>query len=223
MLLRLSKIEKSFRQKGGKRRILNGLDLEIDSGEIVSITGKSGCGKTTLLNVIAGLTSPDRGSVTFQDKKVSYLFDHSLSKRRNLRMGFIFQTFKLLDEESVLSNVLLPARIRGSIGKSTREYIDDILFSLDIYSYRREKVGILSGGQKQRVAVARALVNRPSLILADEPTANLDRETSKEIFDILCKLKEEGKALIVITHKDYMLSRSDRVHNMKKGQLKEIS
>jgi putative ABC transport system ATP-binding protein len=223
MLLRLSKIEKTFRQKGGKRRIINGLDLEIDSGEIVSITGKSGCGKTTLLNLIAGLTSPDSGSVYFNEKSVSYLFDQSLSRRRNRLMGFIFQTFKLLDEESVISNVYLPARIRGSIGRSTKEYIDDILFSLNIYSYRREKVGILSGGQKQRVAIARALVNRPSLILADEPTANLDRETSREIFDILCNLKEEGKALIIITHKDYMLSRSDRVYTMEKGLLTEIS
>jgi putative ABC transport system ATP-binding protein len=223
MLLRLSKIEKSFRQKGGKRRIINGLDLEVNSGEIVSITGKSGCGKTTLLNLISGLTSPDSGIVSFNEKKVSYLFDRSLSKRRNRQMGFIFQTFKLLDEESVISNVLLPGRIRGSIARSTREYIDDILFSLNIYSFRRERVGILSGGQKQRVAVARALVNRPSLILADEPTANLDRETSREIFDILYRLKEEGKALIIITHKDYMLSRSDRVYNMEKGLLKEIS
>ncbi len=204
-------------------KILNGLDLHIDRGEIISITGKSGCGKTTLLNVIAGLTSPDSGSVFFNGKRVAYGFDLSLSRRRNREMGFVFQTFKLLDDESVLSNVLLPARLRGRIESSTREYIDDILFSLNIFNFRRERVGILSGGQKQRVAIARALVNRPSLILADEPTANLDRETSREIFDILCRLKDEGKALIIITHKDYMQSRSQRVYNMERGLLKELS
>jgi ABC-type lipoprotein export system ATPase subunit len=222
MLLRLTEINKEFRLKEGKRKVLNGLNLDVESGEIVSITGKSGCGKTTLLNLIAGLTAPDSGSVFFNEKKVSYLFDNSLSRRRNREMGFIFQTFKLLDEETVLSNVLLPARILGSLKKTSREYIDDILFSLDIYNFRRDRVGILSGGQKQRVAVARALVNRPSLILADEPAANLDKKTSIELFDILCRLRDEGKALIVITHKEYMHDKSDRVYNMDRGILKEF-
>ncbi len=219
MLLRLADIRKEYAAAGHKKRILDGLDLELDRGQLVSVTGKSGCGKTTLLNIIAGITYPDRGKVFINDKKIGFLFDCSLSRRRNREIGLIFQTFRLLDNESVLSNVFLPARIKGSIGKETKEYVYEILGKLRIYKYRKSRVGILSGGQKQRVAIARALVNRPSIILADEPTANLDKKTSVEIFDILEELKDEGKALLIVTHKEYMHKRSLRVFNLENGKL----
>ena len=142
-----------------------------------------------------------------------------MTKRRNENIGFIFQTFKLLDDETVWSNVLLPARIRGYIGRETKSYINDILSKLKIFKYKKTRVGFLSGGQKQRVAIARALVNRPSLILADEPTANLDMETSKEIFKVIEDLRNDNKAVIIITHKEYMHKKSDFVYNMTNGGL----
>lgn len=222
MLLKLTDVGKKYKLAGEKKPVLNGLNLEIDSGEIVSITGKSGCGKTTILNIIAGIVTPDSGRVYLNERKINYYFDFLASRRRNREMGFIFQMFKLLPDESILSNVLLPARIRGYIGTETRDYVNEILGKLRIYKLRKSRAGLLSGGEKQRVAIARALVNRPSIILADEPTANLDKLTSTGIFNILVDLKEEGKAILIITHKDYMHERSDFVYNMEDGKLKAL-
>jgi ABC-type lipoprotein export system ATPase subunit len=222
MILRVENIQKQYRIAGDKKQILDGIDLVLTGGQICAITGKSGCGKTTLLNVIAGITSPDGGSVHINDKKMIYTLDILTSRRRNHEIGFIFQTFRLLNDETVISNVLLPARIRGHVGKETRDLADEILERLRIYKYKKTKTAILSGGQKQRVAIARALVNRPSLILADEPTANLDRKTAHEIFDILLDLKKEGKAILIVTHDDYMHGRSDLVCTMEDGRLKAV-
>ncbi|MFC1670476.1 ABC transporter ATP-binding protein [Spirochaetota bacterium] len=221
MLLKLENIFKYFKIGGERKSVLNGLNLKIDKGEIISITGKSGCGKTTLLNIIAGIISKDRGNFYFNDKKIIFPFDILSSRRRNREMGFIYQTFRLLPDESVMTNVLLPARIRGYVGRDTKKYADEILHKLGIHEFRKSKVAFLSGGQKQRVAIARALVNRPSLILADEPTANLDRQTSKEIFDILISLKKENKSILIITHKEYMHKKSDCLYVMGKGKLRK--
>ncbi|MBP7737958.1 MAG: ABC transporter ATP-binding protein [Spirochaetes bacterium] len=220
MILRVENIRKQYRIAGVKKQILDGLDLSLEGGRICSITGMSGCGKTTLLNVIAGITRPGAGAVYINGRRMIHGLDILASRRRNREIGFVFQTFRLLNDETVLSNVLLPARIRGRVGAETREAADEILERLRIYKFRKTKAAVLSGGQKQRVAIARALVNRPSLILADEPTANLDRETAQEIFDILLDLKESGKAILIVTHDEYMHRQSDRVCVMEDGTLR---
>ncbi len=223
MILRVENVRKRYRIAGVKRQILNGVDLSLEGGQICSITGMSGCGKTTLLNVIAGITPPGGGSVRINGRRMIYALDILASRRRNREIGFIFQTFRLLNDENVLSNVLLPARIRGRVDSETRELADEMLERLRIYKFKKTKTAILSGGQKQRVAIARALVNRPNLILADEPTANLDRKTAQEIFDILLDLKESGKAVLVVTHDEYMHRQSDLVYAMEDGTLRATS
>ncbi|MCP4134038.1 MAG: ABC transporter ATP-binding protein [bacterium] len=220
MLLQLENIKKSYKVAGKRRTFLDDIDLGIDTGEIVSITGKSGCGKTTLLNVIAGIATPDSGRIYSHGKKLRYGLDLVSARRRNRDMGFIFQTFKLIPNASVMANVLLPARIRGKVNREIKMYAEEVLGKLQMYKFRNNKAGILSGGQKQRVSIARALVNSPSIILADEPTANLDKKTSIEIFTVLEELKREGKAILIVTHKDYMHERSDVVYTMVDGKLK---
>ncbi len=220
MILRVENIRKEYRIAGVRKNVLSGIDLLLTAGQICAITGASGCGKTTLMNVIAGITAPDGGTVSINDRRMRYALDMLSSRRRNREVGFIFQTFRLLNDETVLSNVLLPARILGRVDAETRERADEMMERLRIYKYRKTKAAILSGGQKQRVAIARALVNRPALILADEPTANLDKRTAREIFDILLDLKKEGKAVLIVTHDEYFHKKADLVYAMEDGRLK---
>jgi len=220
MILRVEDIRKEYRIAGVKRAVLSGVDLLLTAGQICAVTGPSGCGKTTLMNVIAGITAPDGGTVSIHDRPMHYALDVLSSRRRNREIGFIFQTFRLLNDETVLSNVLLPARILGRVDDETRERADEMMERLKIYKFKKTKAAILSGGQKQRVAIARALVNRPDLILADEPTANLDRRTAREIFDILLDLRKEGKAVLIVTHDEQFHREVDLVYAMEGGRLK---
>ncbi len=222
MIISVKNINKSYRIAGEKIPVIRDLSLELDKGEIIAITGRSGCGKTTLLNIITGITKPDNGQIYFREKKLKYYSDFSMSRIRNREIGQIFQTFRLLDDETVMSNVMMPARIKGKAGSAVRNYAVEILGKAGIAEYQNTKAGLLSGGQKQRVAIARAIVNRPSLILADEPDANLDIETSNEIFSLLEMLKREGKSIIIVTHKEYMLKKADRSYKMDKGRLTEL-
>jgi len=219
MLLTLEKISKKFKIAGEGVPVLESLDFSIDRGEIVSITGRSGCGKTTLLNIITGITRPDRGEIFFEGKRVYYQFDFIMSRLRNRRMGQIFQTFRLLDDETLLNNILLPARISGNAGREVKIRALEMLERTGLGGFEKTRAGLLSGGQKQRGAIARALVKNPDLILADEPTANLDSETSTEIFTLLEELRNEGRALIIVTHKGEMHHKSERVYNMENGGL----
>lgn len=222
MILRVEDVRKQYRIAGVKRTVLSGIDLLLTAGQICAITGASGCGKTTLMNVIAGITPPDGGMVSINDRRIHFALDVLSSRRRNREIGFIFQTFRLLNDETVRSNVLLPARIRGRVDAETRERADEMMERLKIYKFRKTRAAVLSGGQKQRVAIARALVNRPALILADEPTANLDRRTAREIFDILLNLKKEGKAVLIVTHDEYFHKEADLVYTMENGKLKAV-
>ena len=221
MIISIKNLNKTYKVAGKKISVIDDLSLEVDKGEIIAITGRSGCGKTTLLNIITGVTKPDDGEICFREKKLKHWSDFSMSKIRNREIGQIFQTFRLLDDETVMTNVMMPARIRGKAGSEVRNYVIEILGKAGIAEYQNTKAGFLSGGQKQRVAIARALVNRPSLILADEPDANLDIETSMEIFSLLEMLKREGKSIIIVTHKEYMLKKADRAYKMDKGRLIE--
>lgn len=219
MLLTLEKISRKFKIAGEGVPVLQSLDFSIDRGEIVSITGRSGCGKTTLLNIMTGITRPDRGSIFFDGSRVYHQFDFIMSRLRNRHMGQIFQTFRLLDDETVLNNILLPARISGNAGREVKKRALEMLERTGLRGFENTRAGFLSGGQKQRAAIARALVKNPQLILADEPTANLDSETSTEIFTLLEELKNEGRALIIVTHKDEMHHKSERVYKMENGGL----
>jgi putative ABC transport system ATP-binding protein len=218
-MLVLKGVSKSYPIAGERRVILDGVNLDIKKGEIVSFTGKSGCGKSTLLNVISGITSPEKGSVYLDGKKMVYFLDIFSSIARNKKIGFIFQTFRLLPEETVWSNVLMPARIKGSLNKGIKDRMERILKELEIFEYKSMKACLLSGGQKQRAAIARALVNDPALILADEPTANLDKETAVEICKILQKVAESGKTILAVTHQEYLFKHSDRIYLLRDGKL----
>jgi len=222
MIISVKNITKTYKIAGKKISIIDDLSLELDRGEIIAITGRSGCGKTTLLNILTGITRPDDGQIIFREKKLRYWSDIAMSRLRNREIGQIFQTFRLLEDETVMSNIMMPARIRGRAGSDVRNYAIEILGKAGIAEYQNTKAGLLSGGQKQRVAIARAMVNRPSLILADEPDANLDVETSMEIFKLLEMLKREGKSIIIVTHKQYMLKKADRTFKMEKGRLTEL-
>jgi len=222
MIISIKNINKTYKIAGTKISVIDNLSLELDKGEIIAITGRSGCGKTTLLNIITGITKPDNGEIIFREKKLKYYSDFSMSRIRNREIGQIFQTFRLLEDETVMSNVMMPARIRGRAGSNVRNYAIEILGKTGIAEYQNTRAGLLSGGQKQRVAIARAIVNRPSLILADEPDANLDMETSIEVFSLLEMLKREGKSIIIVTHKECMLKKADRTYKMDKGRLIQL-
>lgn len=220
-MLELEKIKKNFKIAGKKKNILYEISFKINAGEIIAITGESGCGKTTILNIISGLTSPDKGKLYLDKKKINFFLDIVPAFIRSRKVGLIFQTFRLINEETVKSNILLSARIRGIVNKKIEKNIDNILEKLKILEFKNTKAGVLSGGQKQRVTIARALINDPQIILADEPTANLDKKTSKDIFQILENLaKKENKAIIIVTHKEYMLKRATKVYEMKNSKLK---
>lgn len=222
MLLTVRELNKSYRIAGSKVNIIKDLSMEIDHGKIVAITGRSGCGKTSLLNIITGISKPDSGEIKFNGKKLHLRSDFLMSGVRNREIGQIFQTFRLLEDETVMSNVMMPARIRGRAGRKVKNYACEILEKAGILEFKNTKAGLLSGGQKQRVAIARAMVNKPSLILADEPTANLDAETSMDIFLLLEALKNEGKSIIIVTHSEYMLKIADHSFKMENGQLSEL-
>ena len=222
MILSIKNIYKSFKIAGEKIHVIEDLSLDLAEGQIIAITGRSGCGKTSLLNILTGITRPDKGSIIFKGKKLWYYSDFLMSRVRNREIGQIFQTFRLLDEETVMTNVMMPARIRGKAGKKVRNYAMEILEKAGIAEYKNTKAELLSGGQKQRVAIARALINSPSLILADEPDANLDIETSMEIFSLLEKLRDEGKSIIIVTHKEYMLKKADLTYKMEHGKLTKV-
>ena len=221
-VIALNGIHKHFNIAGNRVSVIDGLSLELKEGEIVAITGKSGCGKTTLLNIITGITRPDDGHIVFRNKRIHYWSDLFMSRLRNRQIGQIYQTFRLLEDETVISNLMMPAHIKGNAGAATKEYALELLARTRMSGFKNTRTGLLSGGQKQRVAIARAIVNRPSLILADEPDANLDAATSMEIFKLLEMLRDEGKSILIVTHKEYMHKKADRTYIMENGTLRSM-
>lgn len=207
-----------------RKTIVEDVSLQLNAGEIIAITGKSGCGKTTLLNVIAGLTPPSKGYVYFKNRRMIYFMDVMPALIRNLEIGFIFQTFQLINSETVKTNVLMPALIAGNYNRETLLRMDSLLERLGMKDFANTTVGLLSGGQKQRVAIARALINDPALILGDEPTANLDKATSKEIFSILQDVaSKENRAVLMVTHDDNMIKKSHRAFLVEDMRMKELA
>jgi putative ABC transport system ATP-binding protein len=197
-LIRLNDVTKRY--DGGGRPALNGIGLEVTAGEAVAIMGPSGSGKSTLLNLVAGLDRPTRGTVTVAGERIDGLGETALARFRRQQVGMIFQFFNLLDDLTVLDNVLLPAQLAGLRRADARARADELLAALRIAEHSHAYPARLSGGERQRVAIARALVNRPALLLADEPTGALDTVAGDQIGDVLLDLHRAGQTLLLVTH-----------------------
>lgn len=200
---------------------LRGLSMQIFKGEVVSIVGPSGSGKSTLMNILGCLDHPSAGSYVLDGEQVAHLRDDQLAAIRNRKVGFIFQSFNLLGRQTALSNVELPLRYAG-LGKGRKEKARQALVSVGLESRLTHKPKELSGGQQQRVAIARALVNDPAIIMADEPTGNLDSKVGQEIIDLLLNLnKERGTTLIIVTHDPKVAAQTQRVIRIRDGVVDE--
>ncbi len=217
-LLTLNNIKKSYGIAGAERlQVLKGIDLHVDKGEIVAIVGQSGAGKSTLLHIIGTLDRPDSGTYEFDGKEIMQLNDRKISEFRNKEIGFIFQFHHLLPEFTALENVMIASMIGGNENRAEAERM---LAEVGLKDRAEHKPSELSGGESQRVAIARALVNSPGLILADEPTGNLDSENSAAIIELIFDLRKKlDKTFIIVTHNEAFASRCDRVISLKDGKV----
>jgi len=198
---------------------LNGLDLNIEQNEYMSIMGPSGSGKSTLMNIIGCLDVPTTGDYWLNDQQVSHLTDDELAAIRNKEIGFVFQTFNLLPRADALHNVELPLIYKGTPKIQRQKIAEDTLARVGLADRMHHKPSELSGGQRQRVAIGRALVNKPSIILADEPTGNLDSKTGDEIMSIFSDLHKAGNTIILVTHEEEIAKRSNRIVRLKDGKI----
>lgn len=202
----------------GDLKVLKGIDIEIKEREVVSIVGASGAGKTTLLQIIGTLDNPDSGTVTFNDTDTSRLRGKALSAFRNSHIGFVFQFHQLLPEFTALENVCIPAYIAGKGKVEAEARATEILGFLNLTERLGHKPSELSGGEQQRVAVARALINNPSVILADEPSGNLDSENKNELHKLFFRLRDSfGQTIVIVTHDTQLANMSDRILHIKDG------
>lgn len=218
MLIKLENIQKYYKVGKDELHVLKSLNLEIDSGEFVMIMGKSGSGKTTLLNILGFLDVFDEGRYIFDGADVTNLSENERSVFRNINIGFVFQQFNLIETLNVYQNIELPLIYNKTLKKSEREEIvKDKLKSVGLLDKLKQKPLQLSGGQQQRVAIARCLANDPQIIFADEPTGALDSETSKEIMELLTKLNEQGKTIIMVTHDQDLTKYATKVIRLKDG------
>ncbi|TVQ22787.1 MAG: ABC transporter ATP-binding protein [Spirochaetaceae bacterium] len=200
-IVEVHQLFKSYRSGDLDVSVLQGVDLTVERGEFVSVMGQSGSGKSTLLYLIGGLDKPDSGDIYIADRNLATLSDEEMSAIRRTRLGFVFQFFNLVPNLTVEENVLLPILLDGGNLSAARGRLTEILETVELTHRRRHRPSELSGGQQQRVAIARALINRPELLLADEPTGNLDSVTSTEVMDLLGKInRETHTSIIMVTH-----------------------
>ena len=217
-MIHLTNIEKSF----GSLEVLKGIDLEINKGEVVSIVGPSGAGKTTLLQIMGTLDRPDSGKVIVDGFDVSTLSQKKLSDFRNQHVGFVFQFHQLLPEFTALENIMIPAFIAGKSQKEAKRRALELLDFMGLTERAEHKPNELSGGEKQRVAVARALVNNPAVILADEPSGSLDTKNKGELHQLFFDLRDKfGQTFVIVTHDEQLTSITDRTIHMKDGRILE--
>lgn len=210
-MLTLDSLSKTFRGVAS-RRVLSDVSLQLEAGEYIAIMGESGSGKSTLLNLIAGLDTPDSGRVLLDGEDLTALEDAQRTRLRRAKLGFVFQAFHLLPHLTVERNVALPLALNGVVGKPASERVDAMLAAVNLQERRRSLPSELSGGEMQRVAVARALAHRPRLVLADEPTGNLDAQSAAEVLTLLREqLKRDNAAGILVTHSQAAASTADRV------------
>ena len=219
-MLGLENIYKSFAHNGNLIEVLKGIDFVVNPGDSLSVTGASGAGKSTLLNIMGTLEPPTEGIVRFDNHNVSELDELTLCGLRNREIGFVFQFHHLLPEFNALENTIMPALISRYRKKKTMEMAKEILIKVGLEKRLNHRIGELSGGEQQRVAVARALVMRPKLLLADEPTGNLDRNTGEGIVDLLLRLNnEEGLALVIATHNQRLAEKMSQQLEIVDGQI----
>ncbi len=224
MLLQVTDISKSYKSHFGRviRDVLINTDLSVESGEKIAIAGPSGSGKTTLLNLAGTLDFPDKGEIYFRDKPLSAMDAMQVAAFRNQEIGFIFQFHHLFPQLTLWENILIPALPEKEETPGIYDRAEELLKETGLWNIRHQKPGELSGGECQRTAVVRALINSPSLILADEPTGSLDHENASMLIDILVRMnKKENTAMIVVTHSMDIAGRMDKVYHLKDGKLAE--
>lgn len=224
MLVELRDVTKTYQTGAESVEVLRGITLEVEEGKVVSVTGESGSGKSTLLNVIGGLDRPDGGSVTVGGYRVDALTEEAITRYRSRSIGFVFQFHYLLRDFSALENVSLPAIIAGESPKTARDRASALLDEVNLDERLNHLPAELSGGERQRVAVARALINGPLLVLADEPTGNLDEDNSRLVQDLLFRVvRDHGSTLVLVTH-DPAFSRRGELHfRLEHGRLVETN
>ncbi len=215
-MIEIKNIEKSY----GALNVLKGIDLTIGEGEIISIVGASGAGKSTLLHILGTLDNPDKGEYSFKGEKINGYSEKKLSQFRNKHIGFVFQFHQLLPEFTALENVCMPALIGGKKLSDVRERALELLRFLNVDSRANHKPSELSGGEQQRVAVARALINNPEIIFADEPSGNLDSANAKELHQLFFRLRDEFKqSFVIVTHNEELADMADRKLVMQDGKI----
>ena len=215
-MIKAHDIHKSY----GELEVLKGVSLEVKPSEVVSIVGPSGAGKTTLLQILGTLSKMDRGSLTIDSEQVGKLGDDALSDFRNRKIGFVFQFHNLLPEFTALENVMIPALIAGKDRSQTEQEAKRLLDMMQLSERTTHKPSALSGGEQQRVAIARALINRPALLLADEPSGNLDSKNREEIHSLFFRLRDElGQTTIIVTHDEKLAKMADRQIVMQDGEI----
>lgn len=217
-IIEVKDLRKSYIDGDGKKEVLKGITFSAKENEFVVILGKSGSGKSTFMNILGGLDKADEGTILIDGQPLVNGTDKEMSRYRRNTIGFIFQSFNLIPVMNVYENIVLPLRIDGK--KIEDSYIDDLLNNLDIMDKKNSMPMKLSGGEQQRVAIARALANKPRIILADEPTGNLDSATGDKVLELLISgIRKYGQTLIMITHNEEIANMTDRVVYMREGQL----
>ncbi len=218
-MIKLDKLTKVYRTDEIESTALNEVSFKIEKGEFVSVMGPSGCGKSTLLNILGMLDKPESGSYEFQGKEVSHLNEKGRALVRKHNIGFVFQNFNLIDELTVFENIELPLIYNKVSTSERKKRVNELIEKIGISHRASHFPQQLSGGQQQRVAVARALITKPPIILADEPTGNLDSSNGNEVMELLCELNEAGTTIVMVTHSTHDASYSGRIINLLDGQV----
>lgn len=214
-IIRMQKIDFSYKTQYEVVNIFNNFNLNIEENEYVVITGKSGSGKSTLLNLIAGFSAPQKGKILVNNKKINKMSDRELNQFHNNELGYVFQDFNLIYQFTVLENVMTPLLIAGIDKKEAGKKVTALLEKFELEKRKNHYPNELSGGEQQRVAIARAIVNNPYIILADEPTGNLDNATGNQILDLLDVIHKEGKTIVLVTHDLEITQRATKVIDIK--------